>query len=106
MLNVTSDKGIFDITKKEITIPLSEYTDLIAKEAMLSQIRHAVSKESGDYGTIGIVKAILQIDDPEDKKQAHRYCSTDEPKTKDYKSPSHTSALQHGKREKANGFEK
>lgn len=68
MLNVTSDKGIFDITKKEITIPLSEYTDLIAKEAMLSQIRHAVSKESGDYGTIGIVKAILQIVDPEDKK--------------------------------------
>lgn len=68
MLNVTRETGIFDITKKEITIPLSEYTDLIAKEAMLSQIRHAVSKDPGNYGNIGIVKAILQIDDPKDKK--------------------------------------
>jgi hypothetical protein len=44
--NVSSDKGVFDITRKEITIPLVDYTD----------------------GTIGIVKEILQIDDPEDKK--------------------------------------
>ena len=68
MLNMTSDKGIFDITKKEITIPLSEYTDLIAKEAMLDQIRYAASKDDSDYGTMSIIKAILQIDDPKDKK--------------------------------------
>lgn len=66
--NVTSDAGIFNISRKEITIPLSDYTDLIAKEAMLDQIRHAASKDDSDYGTIGIIKAILQIDTPEDKK--------------------------------------
>ena len=66
--NVTSDAGIFNISRKEITIPLSDYTDLIAKEAMLDQVRHAVSKDDSDYGTIGIIKAILQIDTPEDKK--------------------------------------
>lgn len=68
MRNVTKDKGVFDISKKEITIPLAEYTDLIAKEAVLGQIRYAVSKEKDDYGTMGILKAILQIDTPEDKK--------------------------------------
>lgn len=68
MRNVTKDKGVFDISKKEITIPLAEYTDLIAKESVLGQIRHAVSKEKDDYGTMGILKAILQIDTPEDKK--------------------------------------
>ena len=67
MRNVTKDKGIFDISKKEITIPLAEYTDLIAKEAVLGQIRYAVSKENDDYGTIGILKAILQIDTPKKK---------------------------------------
>ena len=66
--NVTKDSGIFDISKKEITIPLSEYTDLIAKESVLGQIRHAVSKDTSDYGTISIVKAILQIDTTGDKK--------------------------------------
>ena len=25
--NVSSDKGVFDITRKEITIPLVDYTD-------------------------------------------------------------------------------
>ena len=67
MRNVTKDKGVFDIYKKEITIPLAEYTDLIAKEATLGQIRYAVSKEKDDYGTIGILKAILQIDTPKKK---------------------------------------
>ena len=68
MRNVTKNKGVFDISKKEITIPLAEYTDLIAKEATLGQIRYAVSKEKDDYGTMGILKAILQIDTPKDKK--------------------------------------
>ena len=68
MRNVTKDKGVFNISKKEITIPLPEYTDLIAKETVLYQIRHAVSKEKDSYGTIGILKAILEIDTPEDKK--------------------------------------
>lgn len=67
MRNVTKDKGVFDISKKEITIPLAEYTDLIAKEAVLGQIRYAVSKEKDDYGTIGILKAILKIDTPKKK---------------------------------------
>ena len=67
MRNVTKDKGVFDISKKEITIPLAEYTDLIAKESVLGQIRYAVSKENDDYGTIGILKAILQIDTPKEK---------------------------------------
>ena len=67
MRNVTKDKGVFDISKKEITIPLAEYTDLIAKEAVLGQIRCAVSKEKDDYGTMGILKAILQIDTPKKK---------------------------------------
>ena len=67
MRNVTKDKGVFDIYKKEITIPLAEYTDLIAKEAMLAQIRHVASKDDSDYGTIGIIKAILQIDTPKKK---------------------------------------
>ena len=62
MRNVTKDKGVFDISKKEITIPLPEYTDLIAKEAVLEQIRYAVSKEKDSYGIAGILKAILQID--------------------------------------------
>lgn len=66
--NVSSDKGVFDITRKEITIPLVDYTDLIAKETMLDQIRYTVSKDPDNYGTIGIIKTILQIDDSEDKK--------------------------------------
>ena len=66
--NVTSDAGIFNIARKVITIPLVDYTDLIAKEAILDQIRYVVSKDTSDYGTIGILKAILQIDTPEDKK--------------------------------------
>ena len=65
--NVTSDAGIFNISRKEITIPLVDYTDLIAKETMLDQVRYVVSKDTSDYGTIGILKAILQID-TEDKK--------------------------------------
>lgn len=63
--NVTSNKAIFDISSKEITISLSEYTDLIAKETVLNQIRHVVSKEACEYGTIGILTAILRIDIPE-----------------------------------------
>lgn len=66
--NVSSNEGVCDIARKEIMIPLVDYTDLIAKEAILDQIRHAVSKDTSDFGTIGIVKAILQIDTPEDKK--------------------------------------
>lgn len=66
--NVSSNKELFDITRKEITIPLPDYTDLIAKETMLDQIRYAALKDNSDYGTIGIIKAILQIDTPEDKK--------------------------------------
>ena len=65
--NVSSDAGIFNISRKEITIPLSDYTDLIAKEAMLDQIRYVVSKDTSDYGTIGILKAILQIDTEDEK---------------------------------------
>lgn len=66
--DVSSNAGVCDIARKEITIPLVDYTDLIAKEAILDQIRYAVSKDDSDYGTIGIIKAILQIDTPEDKK--------------------------------------
>ena len=65
--NVTNDAGIFNISRKEITIPLSDYTDLIAKEAILDQIRYVVSKDTSDYGTIGILKAILQIDTEDEK---------------------------------------
>ena len=66
--DVSSNSGVCDITRKEVTIPLVDYTDLIAKEAILDQIRYVVSKDTSDYGTIGILKAILQIDTPEDKK--------------------------------------
>ena len=66
--NVSSNEGVCDIPRKEITIPLADYTDLIAKEAILDQIRHAVLKDTSNFGTIGIVKAILQIDTPEEKK--------------------------------------
>ena len=65
--NVSSDAGIFNISRKEITIPLVDYTDLIAKETILDQIRYVVSKEKDDYGTIGILKAILQIDTEDEK---------------------------------------
>ena len=66
--NVSSDAGIFNISRKEITIPLVDYTDLIAKETILDQIRYAVSKEKDDYGSFDTLRAILQIDTPEDKK--------------------------------------
>lgn len=65
--NVTSNKGILDISKKEITISLERYTDLIAKEAVLYQIKHALSKDETDFGTVAILKAILQIDTPKKK---------------------------------------
>ena len=66
--NVSSDAGIFNISRKEITIPLVDYTDLIAKEAILDQIRYAVSKEKDGYGSFDTLRTILQIDTPEDKK--------------------------------------
>ena len=66
--NITSNAGNCEITRKEITIPLTDFIDLIAKETILDQIRYATSKDDSDYGTIGIIKAILQIDTPEDKK--------------------------------------
>ena len=65
--DVSSNAGICDITQKEITIPLADFTDLIAKEAILDQIRYAVSKEKGDYGNFNVLKAILQIDTPDKK---------------------------------------
>lgn len=65
--NVSSNSGVCDITRKGITIPLVDYTDLIAKEAILDQIRYVVSKDTSDYGTIGILKAILQIDTEDEK---------------------------------------
>ena len=65
--NVSSNSGVCDITRKEITIPLVDYTDLIAKETILDQIRYVVSKDASDYGTIGILKAILQIDTEDEK---------------------------------------
>ena len=66
--NVSSNAGVCDITLKEITIPLADFTDLIAKEAILDQIRYAVSKEKDDYGSFDTLRTILQIDTPEDKK--------------------------------------
>ena len=66
--NVSSNAGVCDITRKEITIPLVDFTDLIAKEAILDQIRYAVSKEKDDYGSFDTLRTILQIDTPEDKK--------------------------------------
>lgn len=65
--DVSSNSGVCDITRKEVTIPLVDYTDLIAKEAILDQIRYVVSKDTSDYGTIGILKAILQIDTEDEK---------------------------------------
>ena len=65
--DVSSNAGVCDIARKEITIPLVDYTDLIAKEAILDQIRYVVSKDASDYGTIGILKAILQIDTEDEK---------------------------------------
>ena len=66
--DVSSNAGVCDIARKEITIPLVDYTDLIAKEAILDQIRYAVSKEKDDYGSFDTLRTILQIDTPEDKK--------------------------------------
>ena len=66
--NISSNAGVCDITRKEITIPLADFTDLIAKEAILDQIRYAVLKEKGDYGSFDTLRTILQIDTPEDKK--------------------------------------
>ena len=66
--DVSSNAGVCDITRKEITIPLVDYTDLIAKEAILDQIRYAVSKEKDGYGSFDTLRTILQIDTPEDKK--------------------------------------
>lgn len=62
--NVSSDKGIFNFSNKEITIPLSEYAALIEKNAVLSQIKTAVAKDDSEFGTISILRAILQIDTP------------------------------------------
>lgn len=70
--NVSSNKTVFDISTKEITIPLAEYTDLIAKETILDQVRHVVSKEACDYGTLGILTAILQIDTRKTIKSARK----------------------------------
>ena len=66
--NVSSNGGVCDITRKEIMIPLVDYTDLIAKETILDQIRYVVSKEKDEYGSFDILRAILQIDTPKDKK--------------------------------------
>lgn len=66
--NVTRDAVISDICKKEITIPLPEYTDLIAKETVLAQIIYAITKSTNEYSLVPVLKAILQIDTPEDKK--------------------------------------
>ena len=66
--NVSSNAGVCDITLTEITIPLADFTDLIAKEAILDQIRYAVSKEKDDYGSFDTLRTILQIDTPEDEK--------------------------------------
>lgn len=60
--NVSSDKGIFNFSNKEITIPLNEYVALIKNTAFLDQIKTAVSKDGSDYGTIPILRAILQMD--------------------------------------------
>ena len=65
--DVSSNTGVCDITRKEITIPLVDYTDLIAKEAILDQIRYAVSKEKDGYGSFDTLRAILQIDTPKEK---------------------------------------
>lgn len=62
LINVTSDKGVFDISKKEITIPLAEYTDLIAKESVLEQVRYVVERDGANYGGIPVLRAILQIE--------------------------------------------
>ena len=66
--NVSSNAGVCDITQKEVTIPLADFTDLIAKETILDQIRYAVSKEKDDYGSFDTLRTILQIDTPEDEK--------------------------------------
>ena len=66
--DVSSNAGVCDITRKEITIPLADFTDLIAKETILDQIRYAVSKEKDDYGSFDTLRTILQIDTPEDEK--------------------------------------
>ena len=66
--NVSSNSGVCDITRKEVTIPLVDYTDLIAKETILDQIRYAVSKEKDDYGSFDTLRTILQIDTLEGKK--------------------------------------
>ncbi|MBO5484307.1 MAG: hypothetical protein J5979_03735 [Lachnospiraceae bacterium] len=62
--NVTSDKGVSNISKKEITIPLAEYTELIEKKAVLEQVKHAVAKDNSEFGAVAILKAILRIDTP------------------------------------------
>lgn len=67
--DVSKNTGIFDLSRKEITIPLPEYTDLIAKETVLEQVRHAVTKADESYGTIDVLKAILQIDDQPKKEK-------------------------------------
>lgn len=62
--NVTKDVGgVADISAKEITIPLAEYTDLIANETIAEQIRFVVNQHSNSsYIDIGLLRAILQIE--------------------------------------------
>ncbi|MCI8339239.1 MAG: hypothetical protein HFH62_11270 [Lachnospiraceae bacterium] len=62
--NVSSNKGIFDFSNKEITIPLEEYTALIERNAVLNQIETAVSKDNSEHEAISILRAILQMDTP------------------------------------------
>jgi len=66
--NITSNAGNCEITRKEITIPLTDFIDLIAKETILDQIRYAVLQQKDDFGSFNILRAILQIDTPKDKK--------------------------------------
>lgn len=62
--NITRGKSVLDMERKEVSIPLGEYSDLLAKETMLEQIARAVAKDDSDFGTMAILKAILQIDTP------------------------------------------
>lgn len=62
--NVTKDNPSSNMESKEVTIPMCDYSDLIAKETILEQVATAVAKDDSEFGTVAILKAILQIDTP------------------------------------------
>lgn len=65
---ITSERSALALSVKEITIPLCDYTDLIAKETMLEQVAYVIAKDGSEFGTMATLRAILQMDTSEREK--------------------------------------